>query len=172
LRRCPNCGKKPIKKFYNRGWFWFLIFVVIVIFLLSNSDKLIDTTNMLSDTYGSNKISPEEYKEQCDEVPYEDLARTPNEFKNKDIKFTGEVFQIEENNRHITLLIHVTPSIFGIYVDTIYIDYIRTDSDEKRILEGDLVTVYGKSNGIMTYTSILDKQISVPHVIAKFIDLN
>ena len=48
--------------------------------------------------------------------------------------------------------------------------YTRKDSSEGRILEDDIVTLYGKMRGTYTYTSVMNASITVPLMYAEYID--
>ena len=55
--------------------------------------------------------------------------------------------------------------------DTIYDDYKRKDDNESRVLDDDIVTVYGEIKGIKDYRAVLGNQISIPHIEAAYIDI-
>nr|WP_295778626.1 hypothetical protein [uncultured Intestinibacter sp.] len=38
------------------------------------------------------------------------------------------------------------------------------DKDEERILEGESVTLYGTSDGLYTYESVLGQSITIPYI--------
>ena len=116
-------------------------------------------------------ISAEEYKANCESVPYIDLSRNPNNYVGQNAVFTGQVVQVQENGNAVTLRINVTKDKYGIWDDTCYIDYQWKDSSESRILENDIVTVYGTIKGIKSYTAVLGNQISIPHIAAEYIDI-
>ena len=40
-----------------------------------------------------------------------------------------------------------------------------------RIIEGDIITLYGKLNGLKTYTSILNSSITIPYINAFYIEI-
>ena len=57
------------------------------------------------------------------------------------------------------------------YSDTIYVSYDRKSENEDRILEDDIITIYGKLGGLETYTSILGADITLPQVFAEYIEI-
>lgn len=54
--------------------------------------------------------------------------------------------------------------------DTIFVEY--TYKDGTRILEDDIIDIYGTLMGIYTYKSITDLQVSIPGIYAEYIDIN
>ena len=100
-------------------------------------------------------------------ITYEQLARTPDDYKGKKAKFTGKVVQLVEGNGENDLRIAVD----GDYNNILYVTY-----DPKimstRILENDYVTIKGTSSGIYSYKSTLGKKISVPLMQVDQINLN
>lgn len=90
-------------------------------------------------------------------ITYDQLARTPNDYKSKKAKFTGKVLQVVEGKGETDLRIAVN----GNYDNVLYVVY-STSIINSRVLENDNVTVKGTSQGIYSYKSTLGKSISVP----------
>ena len=57
------------------------------------------------------------------------------------------------------------------YEDTVLVEYVRKSSDESRILEDDIITMYGTMNDLVTYESILGQSITIPSMTAKYVDI-
>lgn len=100
-------------------------------------------------------------------ITYDQLARTPDDFKGKKAKFSGEVIQVIEDNGETDLRIAVN----GNY-DTVLLVAYDPKISSTRILENDNVTVKGVSEGIYTYDSTLGGKISVPFMEVKEITIN
>ncbi len=106
----------------------------------------------------------QEYKKQCEKISYEDLARNPDKYSYDDFTFTGEVIQVMDDGYDTILRINVTSYKVGdsvFYKDTIYAE-VRIDKGADRILEDDIITVWGYCTGLETYESIFGQQISIP----------
>ncbi len=119
-----------------------------------------------------NVISPEEYKSMCSTLSYSDIARDPQKYKGTYATFSGKVQQVEEDGEHIILLVALTRGEWDIWSNVIYVNYTRKDKNESRILEDDIITMYGKMNGIKSYTTVLGAQAQVPHLFAEYIVIN
>ncbi len=113
------------------------------------------------------------YKENCSKVAYKEIARNPDKYTGKQVKFTGEVSQVIESTwgTGVTLLVNVTKDEYGLYDDAIYVDYTPRSSGEERILEDDIITIYGDFEGLTSYTSVLGAKITVPQINASYIDI-
>lgn len=100
-------------------------------------------------------------------ITYDQLARTPDEFKGKKAKFTGKVLQVMEGKGETQLRVAVN----GNYDKVLYVVY-KSDILNSRVLEKDNVTVKGKSAGIYTYKSTMGGEISIPAMLVEKIDIN
>jgi hypothetical protein len=113
-----------------------------------------------------------QYKKQCASYKYKDIARNPNSYKGKPAKFKGQVFQIQEAWGYDVILLQVTKGEYGVWNDSIYIEYTPKSDNESRILQNDIITVYGELNGIKTYTTIWGSSASVPYLKAQYVDIS
>lgn len=114
-------------------------------------------------------ITKEEFEPTCEEYEYKEIARNPNEYIGKAAKFTGKVVQVQESGKSVVLRVNVTKDKYNSWDDTIYVEYFRKDSNESRILEDDIIKIYGNLSGLKTYTTVLGSQLSVPQITAKYI---
>lgn len=122
----------------------------------------------------------DDYINACQQYAYKDISRNPNDYKGKLATFTGQVIQVQESTflgqKSVTLRVNVTAEenqfVDGgyIYEDTVYVTYYP-DENESRILEDDIVTLYGELDGLETYTSILGESISIPSMKAKYVEI-
>lgn len=116
-------------------------------------------------------LTPEQYKEACAWVEYEDLARYEADWLAKDIAITGKVFQVQESKNGTVYLMHVTEGSYGIWDDIVLVS-ASSSAVSTRVLEDDVVTVYGMSTGLYTYTTVLGAASTVPSISASYIDIN
>ncbi len=176
--KCPKCGTRHLQQFYNKWWFWTIIAIVFLVIIVNiNPVELpVDTSgngsNIEKNYVKEPQISEDEYKAACETISYNDLSRNPNNYINQNVMFTGKVVQVQENGTYVMLRIDVTKGQYGIWTDTCYVDYKRKDTNESRILENDIVTFYGTVKGIKNYTAVLGNQISIPHIVAEYIDIS
>jgi len=175
---CPHCGKRL------KMAVWLKIVIAIVVLGVINAliveiggGTSTSPKNSHSETVENtvvNEPSPEEIKNEfiatCKEYDYKEISRNPNNYLSQPCKFTGKVVQVLESGRNVDLRINVTKGSYGLWDDTIYVEYKRENPNESRILEDDIITVYGLLNGLKTYNSVL-KTISIPLVEAKYIEL-
>ena len=109
-----------------------------------------------------NVITRDEYKAVCQSYSYESILRNPDYYDGKLIKLTGTVHQIYE----------------GIFNTTIYINDNSSNkwgcvysysNNEKHLMEGDYVTIYGECDGTGTTTNLLGMQITMPKIDVKYL---
>ena len=114
-----------------------------------------------------------EYQEKCKVYTFEQMARNPDNFKGTYVKLTGEVIQTIYSDSGVDLRVNITKEgkYSTWYTDTIYVTYIPEKGEDK-ILEDDIITIYGQSMGDYTYTSTLGAPITLPWINAKYITIS
>ena len=118
------------------------------------------------------KINEEKaFKDSCKTYKYKEIARNPDKYKGKNVKFTGEVMQVSEGwFNSVTILLQVTKNEYGWYEDTVYCNYTYKDGEDK-ILEDDIITIYGTCEGDTSYISVLGSSITIPEVNIKYLKI-
>ena len=112
-------------------------------------------------------LSLEEIKDSYNTgITYNQLARTPDDYEGKKVKFKGRVLQVVEGSYGVTSLRVATK---GRYDNVIYVTYLSSIV-ESRVLEDDTVTIYGTSKGLYSYESTGAGTITIPAVSADYID--
>lgn len=114
-----------------------------------------------------------EYKSACGSYSYDEIARNPGSYKGNKAVFTGEVIQVQQQSLYgimcYVLRVDVTKTSYG-YTDTIYVTYYA-DEDDARILEDDIITMYGELEGEKTYKTVLGASVTIPSFSAEYIDI-
>lgn len=122
--------------------------------------------------YSSTSDSSSSYSENNDVtsyqtgITYDQIARTPNDYKGKKMQFTGKVIQVVENDSETDIRLAVD----GNYDNIIMVGFDPDVLNGSRVLEDDLVTVSGESVGTLSYKSTMGGKITVPAIYAKIID--
>ncbi len=181
---CSSCGKpfetptteKPKKKKKKGRIFLIILLVLVVGFvaLMMGGDD--GSTALTTDVNGDavingEVISQKDFKKSCSEVAYEDLARNPDNYKGQNLMFTGEVIQCEQSyGTSYYARVNVTLNEFDYYEDTIYVTFEIPEGTDK-ILEEDIVKLYGVCQGAETYTSIFGEEITIPSLEAIYVEL-
>ena len=55
------------------------------------------------------------------------------------------------------------------YTDTIYVTYFA-DEDDARLLEDDVVVMYGELKGEKTYETVMGSSVTIPYFTAEYIE--
>lgn len=140
----------------------------------NTTQKTNETVNQITqnNTVQEPAETEEEYISKCNNFTYKEIARNPNNYKGKRAKFTGEVIQVQEGyNNNVVLRVNITKGEYGMWEDTIWVDYKYTNSNESKILENDIINIYGEMQGQKSYTSILGSQVTLPQINAKYISI-
>lgn len=98
-------------------------------------------------------------------ITYDQLARTPDDYIGKKVKFRGIAIQVIEGSG--TTMLRIATS--GRYDNVILVQYDSTITSI-RVLEDDKVTIYGTSAGLYTYESTGGGEITIPYILVDQIE--
>lgn len=119
-------------------------------------------------------ISKEEFILQCEEISYDSLARSPEYYIGEKIKVTVKVQQIVQggwfdNNEYYRVY---TNDELGMWMGNEYFMFDERESKNPKILQDDVLAVYGEFDGTQTVTRALtNTKENVPSFKAKYIEL-
>lgn len=109
------------------------------------------------------------YKKNCVKIPYDDLARSPEKYKEENVKFTGYVVQVCSEASSPLYYSTYRVATSGKYDDVVYI-YVDNYGSGERILEDDRITFYGTYDGLYSYTTVMGAKKTIPSVKVKYVD--
>ncbi len=98
-------------------------------------------------------------------ITYDQLARTPDDFKGQKVKFYGKVVQVMEGTSSVQIRLIVDDNY-----DTVLLGEYLPSTVSSRILEDDYITIYGTSVGTISYQSTMGGTITIPGVYIDKID--
>lgn len=117
-------------------------------------------------------------------ITFFQLERMPDEFKGQKVKFYGKVLQVleDKNEVQIRMSTKMSTSAYDEILDDLYkwlnqknpigkteywyediiYGYYDKNVPAYRVIQDDMITIYGISRGLYTYTSTADKEITLP----------
>lgn len=98
-------------------------------------------------------------------ITYDQLARTPDSYVAKKVKFHGKVVQVIEADSKTQIRMAVNDNY-----DTILFGEFDKSAVSSRVLENDEITIMGLSTGLISYDSTMGGKISIPGVSIDKID--
>lgn len=98
-------------------------------------------------------------------ITYDNLARTPDDYNGKKVKFYGKVVQVMEGDGQVQIRLAVNDDY-----DTILLGNYDSTIVTSRVLEDDMITIYGTSVGLISYQSTMGGTITIPAVSIEKID--
>ena len=96
---------------------------------------------------------------------YKQLARTPDDYIGKKVKFKGQVVQVIEGETEVQLRLAINSD----YDQIALVSYDKSITSS-RVLEDDTITIYGISSGLITYQSTMGGNITIPSIVVDRID--
>lgn len=183
---CPHCGGKNKPPIYKRWWF-IAIIVLIVLSAIggsgSGSDSSASRSKVTSKTSASTassvasvpEISEDDYKAECQTVDYKELCRYPEKYEGTKIVVKVKVSQIIDANFsgiEKAWRTYTDNSGYGFYADDEYYMLDKRGGDAVKILEDDIITVYGEFTGLEKITRALTSTTDeLPRIEVKYADL-
>jgi len=113
------------------------------------------------------KLTSAEIKSQAlRNISYDDLLRNNQDYVGDIVYYQGEVLQIQNVYGDTYILrIGVTKDMF-FYDDPIWVNYAGS-----RVLQDDIVDVWGEVKGIMQYEAVLGNQVEIPEINAMLVEV-
>lgn len=181
---CPHCGGKNKPPIYKRWWF-IAIIVLIVLSAIggsgSGSDSSASSSKATSTSTASSvasvvpEISEDDYKAECQTVDYKELCRYPEKYEGTKIVVKVKVSQIIDANfsgSEKAWRTYTDNSGYGFYADDEYYMLDKRGGDAVKILEDDIITVYGEFTGLEKITRALTSTTDeLPRIEVKYADL-
>lgn len=105
-------------------------------------------------------------------ISYIQLARNPDNYKGQKVKFEGEVLQVMEVGKENQIRLAVHKNQYGEYGpdEVLYCGY-DPSIISYRLLERDIITIYGTANGLFSYEAVSGATITLPAVWIDKIEL-
>lgn len=182
---CPQCGGKNKPPIYKRWWF-IVIIVLIVLSAIGGSGSGSDGSASSSTTKASAstassvasvvpEISEDDYKAECQTVDYKELCRYPEKYEGTKIAVKVKVSQIIDANfsgSEKAWRTYTDNSGYGFYADDEYYMLDKRGGDAVKILDDDIITVYGEFTGLEKITRALTSTTDeLPRIEVKYADL-
>lgn len=184
---CPHCGGKNKPPIYKRWWF-IAIIVLIVLSAIGGSGSGSDSsasgskaTSKVSVSTASSaasvvpEISEDDYKAECQNVDYKELCRYPEKYEGTKITVKVKVSQIIDANfsgSEKAWRTYTDNSGYGFYADDEYYMLDKRGGDAVKILDDDIITVYGEFTGLEKITRALTSTTDeLPRIEVKYADL-
>jgi hypothetical protein len=103
---------------------------------------------------------------QAQTIPYNQLSKNPDKYIGTKVKYTGQIFQIQEDYGVSVILLSVTNDGYGFWDDNVWINY----DGEIKGAEDDVITVYGTVKGEKSYETQIGGSTFVPKIRAKYVE--
>ena len=143
----------------------------------AESEKRAASSKVSSKSQAASKVelSEDEYKERCAEVDYKDLCRYPDKYSHQRIKVKVKIQQVMDSSLFSSEKAYrmmTDNDRYGLYLDDEYYVIDERNSGAVKLLEDDIVVIYGKFGGMKKVTRALTWTTDeVPSIEMKYAEL-
>lgn len=117
-------------------------------------------------------VGEQGFKNQCQNIAYEELARNGDSHIGEKVKFYGQVLQVMNGDDNtVTLRVSTKSSGYGNWYDDVVLVQYEYKSGQPKFLEDDMITFYGYVYGDYSYEAVSGATITIPAVLASYIDM-
>lgn len=143
----------------------------------AESAKLAASSKTSSKSQAASKVElgEDEYKERCVEVDYKDLCRYPDKYSHQRIKVKVKIQQVMDSSLFSSekaYRVMTDNDGYGLYLDDEYYVIDERESGSVKLLEDDIVMIYGKFGGMKKVTRALTWTTDeVPSIEMKYVEI-
>ena len=130
------------------------------------TDELLQSLGVVEKVQEAVKLEASK-AEYSSDYTYDQLSRNPDTYMNQKMKFTGVVVQTGSAGDNMTYArVKINSNIDTVLFVTYYNDLLGY-----RLLDDDNITIYGKSMGVYSYSSVGAGTITLPWIQADMIEM-
>ena len=135
----------------------------------------VESDSSTSEIPSTPTLSEDEYRAECETVKYKDLCRYPDQYAGKKITMTGKVQQIMDANwlsSDKAWRVQTDNDGYGYYLDDEYYAIDKRPSDAIKVLQDDIVVIYGEFTGMTNVTRALTNTTDeIPCIDVAYVDI-
>lgn len=135
----------------------------------------VESDSSTSEIPSTPTLSEDEYRAECETVKYKDLCRYPDQYAGKKITITGKVQQIMDANwlsSDKAWRVQTDNDGYGYYLDDEYYTIDKRPSDAIKVLQDDIVVIYGEFTGMTNVTRALTNTTDeIPCIDVAYVDI-
>lgn len=135
----------------------------------------VESDSSTSEIPSTPTLSEDEYRAECENVKYKDLCRYPDQYAGKKITITGKVQQIMDANwlsSDKAWRVQTDNDGYGYYLDDEYYAIDKRPSDAIKVLQDDIVVIYGEFTGMTNVTRALTNTTDeIPCIDVAYVDI-
>lgn len=135
----------------------------------------VESDSSTSEIPSTPTLSEDEYRAECETVKYKDLCRYPDQYAGKKITITGKIQQIMDANwlsSDKAWRVQTDNDGYGYYLDDEYYAIDKRPSDAIKVLQDDIVVIYGEFTGMTNVTRALTNTTDeIPCIDVAYVDI-
>ena len=146
-----------------------VILAIIGLFLLFNggTDNEVPAPTPTPTSTLTPTVTIDDIKNAVTSISYDELMRNSDNYVGEIVYKRGEILQvIEGRGDKYDLRVATRQSEYGYYEDVVLIEY-----EGKRLLEGDIIDMWGESEGLEMRDLIFGGQVTIPKINSLHVEL-
>ena len=113
---------------------------------------------------GTSSLTVDQLKSTAMIVSYDDLFRNNEQYIGKIVRIRGKIIQSQNSGNEYVFRVATKPEYY--YENIIYLNY-----NGSRFIEGDLIDIWGRVDGLKTYSAVLGNSVTVPEITSNHLEL-
>ena len=97
-------------------------------------------------------------------VPYDDLVQNNEQYIGKTVKIRGKIIQSQSSGNEYVFSVATRPDYYNL--DIVYLNY-----NGPRFIEGDLVDIWGRVDGLKPNPAVLGNSVMIPEITSNHLEL-
>ena len=124
-------------------------------------------TGKTNSVTGTTLPSLESVKQLALNISYNEAFRNNENYVGRTVYFRGGIIQCQEVSSGTYIFRVATGSFYGTYIN----DILLVNYQGSRLLEGDIIDIWGKVKGLQSYQAVLGNTVTIPEINALYVVL-
>lgn len=129
------------------------------------TDELLESLGVADQVSDAAKKQAE-MSQYSSDYTYTQIARSPDSYKDTRVKFRGKVLQEGDAGDSVR---YICLAVDSDYNSVLFVTY-TSDQTSVKILEDDIITVYGTVIGDYSYETVMGAEVALPWVHSDILD--
>lgn len=141
-----------------------VLIVLGALFLLVIAAGVCVSTPSSGSAAGTGSLTVDQVRSAAMIIPYDDLVRNNEQYIGKTVKIRGKIIQSQSSGNEYAFSVATRPDYYNL--DIVYLNY-----NGPRFIEGDLVDIWGRVDGLKSNPTVLGNSVMIPEFTSNHLEL-